>query len=250
MTLNFPSHPDLPLENSPLKEVICQVKFPPLLEVAQTLPADFQKHVREKFPQFELRQNVMVDVNQPLPSEYSFNSSNKKSRVALGVNFVALTTEEYSHWSAFEEDLRTALDGLKKSYGTISVTRIGLRYINELNSKSTQLNTLGEILGVVNSNVTHLALNDIWSLPKRALEQVSLEDDENELTIRFAFENSPNPVVLLDFDYFVAFDSPQTMETGEILEKINKFHKGCYDVFRWTIRDDKLVIFNPKKGSD
>lgn len=248
MTLNFPSHPDLPLENSPLKEVICQIKFPPLLEVAQTLPANFQKHVRDKFPQFEVRQNLGIDNNQPLPSEYSFRSSNKKSRVALGVNFLAITTEEYSHWEGFEKDLGEAINGLIKSYGEISVTRIGLRYINELNSKNTQLNTLDQMLGIVNDNLTHLALNDIWSLPKSAIEQLSLDDDENELTIRFAFENSPNPVVILDFDYFVAFDSPQKIETDDILKRIDEFHKVCYDAFRWSIKDDKLMIFSPKEG--
>ena len=146
----------------------------------------------------------------------------------------------------------TALDSLIKFYDEIFVTRIGLRYVNELNAKNTQIETLDELLGIVNGDLTQFqALNKSWSLPKSAIKQLSLEDNGNELTIRFAFENLSDPIVILDFDYFVTFDDPQMIVKEDILERVENFHKGCYDAFRWSVKEDKMdTILNPEKGSD
>ncbi len=248
MTLNFPTNPDLPLDNPPLKEVIFQLRFTPLLEIVQNLPATFHSHIRKDFPGFEENKTVSVDLNQSLPSEYVFKSSSEKSKVALGINYVSFSTQEYTHWHAFEGTVRTSLETLKKSYGTIFVSRIGLRYINELNSRNTGFSTIEEILTVLNADLTHLAFTNTWNLPKRAIHQLSLEDNTYELTIRLAFEKMPKPVVLLDFDYFILNGVPEELDINETMKKLDDFHKNCYNAFRWCIREEHLQVFGPKKG--
>src|SRR6266487_4254407 len=147
MPLNFPHSADLPLANSPLKEVICQIRFAPLLEIAQKLPAEFQTRIRKDFPNFEIAQNITPDINQAFPSEYGFKASDDQSRVSLAVNFLALSTKEYSHWRIFREQMRDILLALKELYGPIYMSRIGFRYINELNTNNTKMASIEDMLG-------------------------------------------------------------------------------------------------------
>ena len=42
--------------NSPLIEVICQLRFPTILSIGSTDPAQFQEAVREEFPRYAARQ--------------------------------------------------------------------------------------------------------------------------------------------------------------------------------------------------
>ena len=60
MALNFPQHPDIPLSAPPLAEVICQVRFPPILRIVREEPSDFQERVRDRFPLLEVEQGVVV----------------------------------------------------------------------------------------------------------------------------------------------------------------------------------------------
>jgi len=247
MPLNFPNIQDLPLTNSPLREVIFQVRFAPLLEIAEKLPTSFHSQIRNQFPNYEVNQPV-VDRSPQLPSEYSFKSPSDKSRVSLGANFVSFSTQEYSHWNEFKSIIKISLNALTKSYKPIFVSRIGLRYINELNTKNTGLQAIEDILGIVNSDLTHSAFLDSWSLPKRAINQLLLEDGDNELNFTMAFEKEPLPVVLLDYDYFITFSTPQVTDNSEIISKVDGFHKNCYNTFRWSIKEDRINIFDPKEG--
>lgn len=59
----FPEVPRVFYEISPLDEVICQFKFPPILRIEADLPAAFQEQVRGEFPLFD-----SIDAS-PLPPD-------------------------------------------------------------------------------------------------------------------------------------------------------------------------------------
>lgn len=54
MAINFPHKDEIPLSSPPLIEVVCQVRFPPILQIAKEVPSEFQEGVRHRFPQLEL----------------------------------------------------------------------------------------------------------------------------------------------------------------------------------------------------
>jgi uncharacterized protein (TIGR04255 family) len=245
MSLNFRHYKDLPLRNSPLREVICQISFAPLLEIVQKLPTDFQSKIRDEFPKFAVRQTIALDANQPLPSEYEFKSASDKSSVSLAFNYIALSTREYSHWDIFRKQSQNLLEVFSNVYGKILTTRIGLRYINQFSFDNTTLKEPDELLGILNDDLKCLLVNSAWSLPKKAYHQLSLEEEKNELTIRMNFEKDPDPKMILDFDYFTVLDTPLGMDVKSIIDVMVKFHTNCYDVFRWSIRDEKIGLLQP-----
>ncbi|MCJ7586007.1 MAG: TIGR04255 family protein [Anaerolineales bacterium] len=245
MTLNFLHYKDLPLKNSPLREVICQISFAPLLEIVQKLPTDFQSKIRNRFPMFAVRQTVGLDTSQPLPSEYEFKSASDKSSVSLAFNFIALSTREYSHWDIFREQSENLLEIFSNVYGKILMTRIGLRYINQFSYDNTKLKGPDELLSILNDDLSCLLLNSAWSLPQKAYYQLSLEEEKDELTIRLNFNRDPDTKIILDFDYFTVLETPLDMDVNSIIDILVKFHTNCYDVFRWSIRDEKIGLLQP-----
>ena len=66
--LCFPSSEDVRLKNAPLAEVICQVRFPPVLRIGSEQPADFQERIRGRFPQLGVEQGMVVRM-APLEGE-------------------------------------------------------------------------------------------------------------------------------------------------------------------------------------
>lgn len=62
MALNFPHTPDVRLANSPLVEVVCQVRFPPILRINKEEPSDFQEAVRQRFPELAAEQGMVLQM--------------------------------------------------------------------------------------------------------------------------------------------------------------------------------------------
>ena len=123
--------------NSPLIEVICQLRFPTILSIGSTEPAQFQEAVRSDFPRYAARQDQqsvrVVDgkVEQPAPiTNYNFISTDGLWKINLTQNFVALSTLRYTRWEEFAQNLDKALAAFIQIYQPAFFERIGLRYVN------------------------------------------------------------------------------------------------------------------------
>src|SRR5262245_7091139 len=103
----FPEAERVIYEKNPLAEVICQVKFPPILRIDSELPAQFQERIRQNYPLFQEKQMSEGDIALPpemaqlLKSEffarrgraaYDFASSDGVWTVSLTRDFLALST--------------------------------------------------------------------------------------------------------------------------------------------------------------
>jgi len=248
MTLKFKEYEGIPLGNPPAREVICQVRFAPLLEITQNLPAQFQREIRTRFPNFALTQNVGLGGGQPFPNEYAFNSSDNLSTASLGTNFIAYTTREYSHWMSFISEVKFLLEAFTTSYGIILSTRIGLRYINEITLDSTNTESIEDLLSILNEDLRCLLINSAWGLPRKAVFQLSIPDSNNEFILRLGLGQEPTIRIILDFDYSRAFEPPTEMQIDTILENLDLFHKKNYFAFRWAIAEDRIDVFEPITG--
>ena len=123
--------------NSPLIEVICQLRFPTILSIGSTEPAQFQEAVRSDFPRYAARQDQqsvrVVDgkVEQPAPiTNYNFISTDGLWKINLTQNFVALSTLRYTRWEDFAQRLDKILALFIQIYQPSFFERIGLRYVN------------------------------------------------------------------------------------------------------------------------
>lgn len=257
MTLNFPRQDDVKLKRSPLSQVICQVRFSPILRIGSEQPHAFQEAIRHVFPGFEVDQSFSFQVPavpalgtphappsfQMAPSEFRFTSEDGHSTVTLAQNFFALSTDKYSVWEDFAAKLQLVSDAVIAEYKPSSILRVGLRYVNEIRAESLDLTTFEEVIALVQSDLVSPLISDAWSLPKTFATQLELEDGDSTLAIRLRLlgEEGSSRALALDFDYYQEGSLP----FDNLIPRCDQFHSVIYDAFRWAIREDQFAIFEP-----
>lgn len=138
----FSGHPRTQYRNAPTHEVICQLRFPTILSINTTEPADFQEAIRAEFPKYSRRQdvtppkvtltngNVPKVEQQPAVINYNFISEDNQWKLNLTKDFIALSTLHYTNWEEFARHLDKPLAAFIKLYKPAYFQRVGLRYVN------------------------------------------------------------------------------------------------------------------------
>lgn len=253
MSLQFPEKPEIPLTNPPLTEVICQVRFPVILRIAKEQPTEFQERIRQRFPEYGVEQPFKLSIpgagaiGEPSaelpPRLLRFTSKDGNTTATLAVDFFALSTTRYQHWSNFVDDLTVVSKAVEAIYRPAYAGRIGLRYVNRLSRTTTGLDNIQDILGLVRPELTAVLRSEAWSDPEEWTSQLVLPDQEGKLALRFVFNSTEaEPYFHLDLDYF---------EQGKVAlsglnERVNRYHQVIYRAFRWCLFDHSLAVFGSR----
>jgi uncharacterized protein (TIGR04255 family) len=138
----FPDSPRVIYKTNPLEEVICQLKFPPILRIESEPPAGFQDQLSGDYPILEDSPVAQLNLPpvlarllggdlSPVPQsrDYRFSSADGVWKVVLNREFIALSTSKYTRWDDFVARLEKALLALTSQYKSPSFfLRVGLRY--------------------------------------------------------------------------------------------------------------------------
>ena len=253
MALTFPSYEDVRLENPPLVEVICQVRFPPILRIARSEPSEFQDLIRNRFPVLGMEQGLVFPIPQlgadiPLPEiqprVYKFATDDNKSVISLSVDFYAVSTNSYHHWQEFINDLALAHDAVSRTYQPSYATRVGLRFVNRLTTANTNSKDYRGILSMLQPVLVSQLSTPVWDEPDEAVTQTILTDDRGKLALRTIFGHdvaSHDPFFVLDFDYF----EEGKIELTDLIERCHRYHDRTYRAFRWCFLDKSMSVFHP-----
>ena len=134
----------------PLVEVICQLRFPTILNIGVQAPAAFQEAVRRDFPQYSVRQEqlppkmvrkgnaVALEAQKPI-TNYAFLSADNRWKLNLTQDFISLSTVAYQRWEDFATRLDQPLAQFIQLYQPAYFQRIGLRYVNAVSRKRLRL---------------------------------------------------------------------------------------------------------------
>src|SRR3712207_6261824 len=126
----FPEAERVLYEINPLDEVICQLRFPPILRIEAEAPAGFQERVRGEYPFYETKQALKLppglpaELAQSLAAElpfgnrksHSFASRDQAWSLTLTREFLALTCSAYDRWEVFRARLERAALALTQEY--------------------------------------------------------------------------------------------------------------------------------------
>ncbi|MBR3641722.1 MAG: TIGR04255 family protein [Oscillibacter sp.] len=128
--------------NSPLHEVICQLRFPTILSINDNEPAAFQEQIRADFPLYERKQetpppklvNGRAEASAPI-SNYHFFSADHRWKLNVTRDFIALSTLAYPDWETFARKFDRPLAYFIQCYQPACFQRVGLRYVNLVSRK-------------------------------------------------------------------------------------------------------------------
>lgn len=251
MSINFPTTDEIPLASPPLIEVVCQVRIPPILQIAKDVPSDFQEKVRHRFPQFEWEQGmelVLPGVSEgegltarPTAKVYRFKTEDDTTNITLATDFYALSCNQYRHWVDFATDLQLVHEAMMQVYKPGYATRIGLRYINRLTLDNTGCASKSELLDLLKSDLTAILRSDVGSNATDMACRLSFQEEPAQLNMSLAYTGSKETAFILDFDYFERGKLPLV----GLIERCNRYHQVIYDAFRWCLKNSSLQRFSP-----
>jgi len=256
----FPESPRVIYNRNPLEEVICQLKFPPILRIESESPAAFQESIRERYPLFSEKPRERLPVpdeiakliaeNVPLtlanPS-YEFASANAAWKVTLTRDFLALTSTKYQKWEEFREHLEIPLNALTRIYAPSFYTRIGLRYRDVI--KRSELGLAGVGWGsLLMPHITgELSVKEIAPRIKHVAREtvIALEDETSKVRIQHGLARSGKngeQCYVVDSDFFRS----QRTETGNVIQVLTIFNRQAGRLFRWCITDQLHEAMGPR----
>lgn len=251
----FPETPRAEYENNPLEEVICQIKFPSILKIGTTRPADFQDQIRHLFPIYE----EQSDGGMPIPAElrgmlgdsglenllppqtqrhYRFSTDDELRSVALQTDFIALSSKNYKNWVDFREQLELVEHEFRSLYRPSFYSRIGLRYRNVITRTPLGLEECpwgslfrSELAGLLgNSDVSPQVTQAVT-----ATHIMVTGIEGAQLRLQYGLPTQPEQVPLdtyvIDTDIFVE----QKVVPDDIFTFLNEFNKLAGNIFRWAI---------------
>ena len=252
MPLNFPTVEDIHLAHAPLREVICQVRFPTILRIAHEEPAEFQERIRARFPALEVESGVVIEMEKLKPGGrvgfrppvYRFHNRDRTCTVSLAPDFYALSTTAYRHWADFADHLAYAADAIQEVYAIPYATRIGLRYINILDATFTDSGAFDDVLHLLRDELTVMLKTDAILSPELAMQRIQATTDGDRFTFRYGLIHEgtpPEPKFVLDFDLY----AEGNIDLDDLLPRCDRYHRVIYNAFRWCIADGKLAVLQP-----
>ena len=232
-----------------IEEVICQLRFPPILRIDSGGAADFQDAIRADYPLYSEEESIP---ELPLPAPLAkalnigqqgasparkFTSADGQWTIALAQNFVALSTEHYERWEGFHERLRQAVDALEQVYRPAFYTRVGLRYKNVI-----QRSKLGLGDDPWSALLAPAILSELRSDLAAAVREVnhvaviSLDDVGGTVRIRHGLAReveTGDEVYGIDADFF----TDERTERDAINDRLGYFNTQAARFIRWCLTD-------------
>lgn len=254
----FPETDRVLYQRSPLRQVICQLRFPPVLRIGAESPANFQELIRKVYPSY--RQNpaapeVFGGVGtvfqfRPLPvqgSVHEFSDNESTWKVTLAVDFVALQTDSYNRWEEFSRRLEHVCETTKQCYGPTSYSRVGLRYIDVIQRSEIGLDgrPWSELLQphIAGEFASPAVADDIQRAWRELL--LGLPDGQSKVRIRHGLataEPSPEQCFMIDSDFF----RDSRTEIADADGILREFNRRAGHLFQWCIQPALQVALGPR----
>lgn len=264
----FPEATRVIYKDNPLHQVICQLRFPPILRIDTENPAIFQDRVRQTFPEFRV---LYDEGNEPLPQSLSQSLSpemrdllSPKSNprfqffmrgeswaVTLAKDFVALETSKYWRWEEFRSYLESVMDALIQVYRPPYFSRVGLRYRNVIDRRLLGLEHT-EWRDLIKEFVLgHLSMNETSDFVLEQQSKSLLRLNESGDLLRMIYgqvtdkDGDPNNILyLLDHDFYTNMD----MEEKDVISRLTAYNSLNGRLFHWCIKESLHNAMGPESA--
>ncbi len=245
--------------SAPLKLVTFQIRFPSVPDLDELTPPKALSHaLRERYPILGGPAPVMQLELGPGQAQQRQRGSRLTNRertktLTLTGDSVALETSRYERYERFAEDVDWVLERVDAATPLPAVTRLGLRYIDEIQIEGTS--TLSDWRAWINSDLIVGGVVDGYETLDYLAQMVLSIDDLHRLTIRYGRVSQPvvdpngflrinesptGPYFLLDIDSFwePSRDGFKEFDAAEVTEVCLRLHHPIRDIFERAITSD------------
>ena len=266
----FPQSDRVIYENNPLQEVICQLRFPTILQIVGEEPAAFQNRVRAYYPFYRREEgptlprevaNILSQLQMRLAEEttahwFMKDDGETATRISLAPGFLAVSVGKgkYRRWEEFETEIVLGQKALEEVYTPTFYTRVGLRYRDVIDRSALNLSDVPwrELL---NPGLTGLLASDelqdsVQGVKTEAVLAVK-EVQDGFAKLQHGLINRQEAAggevaYLLDIDFYVE----GRKEPDDVARILDRFNKLAGYFFRWAITDRLRDALKPRKLDD
>ncbi len=269
--LTLTDAPHVALKHAPLALSICQIRFRSLFGVTEQSIVAFQQALQAKYPVADnveaAESSVEIDNlstgikrEQKKIYQWQFTDQDDNWRVVLSHDSLALEARTYDHFDEFLDRLQEAIGLLIEHVQPTSLTRFGLRYINEIRANTLRANTrwssiiCSQLLGPLGApefvehatgiasthQLTFYYTDNIRLNIHHGLrgKGTTLREPQKTRVITDAF-------YLLDFDAFREFPPAGTVQevnSRVVLQCAKQYHEIIYRLFRWSVTQEYIAM--------
>ncbi|MFA5959076.1 MAG: TIGR04255 family protein [Tatlockia sp.] len=246
------------LSNQPLKFVIAEFKFSPVLQINKFIP-NVQEAFRKKYPLLDKSTEHLAQISSngfkiENIDRWSFISSDKKHAVELNQGRMIYFTSVYDRFDGFLSSCEEALKIISEIIKPSLIERIGLRY-----SDLVLLNSDEKMKSLINTHFTYpTEISDLGTIQQQKTEVLIkteqgqlairtlygchglsyLPDLHNRLPISVQMENKPSERIILDFDHFwETGDDSLSFDIKNVIQTLSSLHIISRKAF-WQITTD------------
>lgn len=218
-----------------LSQVVCELRFPIVIDLVDGLPREFQKEVRSHFPHYnrswvlEFEPGAVDATREP---RYEFLSRDKDWKVSLKPTAISLETSNYTSFNDFEKRLVAVVTAAASRLPLLFFTRIGLRYINSfpLLSESNSPDYW------VNANLlAPLQLAELSGANRFWQEISGIHEAGGSYFLRHGFGVIDNLGYILDIDV-----SMEGVETDAAVSQVKHFKAIAKRIFLDSVSENAL----------
>lgn len=237
--MNLPEFERVIYKHNPLVEVICQLRFPPILKISHQEPVEFQDAIRLKYPLFETtRAQLPSQISQaiqqlglPLQSDvaYNFKSEDQRWTLSLTKDFIALTTSSYERYEQFKQRLKEALEIFEDIYKPSFYTRIGLRYQDLIIRSKLEIEDRSWSELIAEHVASELHESNFSSSIQTIMKNLVLRTEVGQINLNHGLvnvkeaQNSSNEIAyLFDADFYTEQKLEGNRDVWNLLDQFNQ----------------------------
>lgn len=258
--MNLPESERVIYKRNPLVEVVCQLRFPPILKISHQEPVEFQDEIRSSYPLFEtttaqIPSDILQIVQQlglPLQSDtaYTFKSEDQRWKLSITRDFIALTTSSYERYEQFKQRLEEALEVFERIYKPSFYTRIGLRYQDLIIRSKLELEDKNWSQLIAKHIASELYDPELSSSIQTIIKNIVLQTKNGQInwnhglvTVKGTQDDNNEIAYLFDADFYIE----QKIEGNEyVWNVLNQFNQSAGRLFRWSITDTLHNAMQPQ----
>lgn len=218
-----------------LKQAVCELRFPTLLELAGPKPpASLVTALRKEYPLLELSNEVTLNMGAQTGADnvHIFRSSKGTWSVTLKQNAIALETTKYTEYAEMRERVSRVVTAAKQIIDSDFFTRVGLRYVNVVETSGTHgleewVNAalVGPIVGGTTfKSVTELA------------GKFHLASEDGGCLLQHGLRHKTPPKSEELPDYVLDIDSYRTdIRVEDGMAALDTMHSQSFALFDWSL---------------
>lgn len=253
LTKNTIKGKHVPYSRNFLNKVIARVDHLPILILDEERPSSFQELIRNEYPRIDELRGIGIEMPkqggslvsvEKLPVIWKLNNKDRTIEIDLSSKYFSLVSSRYVGFLEFFDRLSDVYNHFVENYSPSIITRVGLRYVNEISLDGNPF----EWQNLLNENLysTLNAFPNMRSSFARSMHQLHFTGDDYKIVFQFGIFNSEFPNTIAKKEFILDYDciSEEEIEPQEVIGKFTRFNDLICELFEQSIGDGLREIMN------